>query len=181
MQEYRRPFERTQKFSAGSDDSIPRPFIGDTLMHVKDLRRAEAAQALAVFPGVYESDSGGSSYPSPGLPILDPGVLTELEEQVDEPSLVLSFVRDFLEATGVRFRKLESAIAIQNLDATVDAVLGIKTTSMMVGAASLAQMAAECEAFVRNGDFDAASASLPGVRACVDRTIAELRESYLAG
>lgn len=142
-------------------------------------RRASAAQPAAAFSGDLDGGGGDSDPPARNLPLVDPAVLLDLEEQLGDASLAQSFAQDFLESTSVRVRRLEAAVVSEDVEDAMDAVLGVKATSVMVGALQLAQLAAECAVILRNSDFVGAAAAVAEVRSCAEQTRTLLRDGYL--
>ncbi|WP_155852607.1 Hpt domain-containing protein [Arthrobacter sp. H14] len=112
------------------------------------------------------------------LPLVDLGVLRELEQQAGDATVAQSFVRDFIQIWNHRFTRLEQAVEVGDMEARMDAILSVKASSSMAGAARLAHLAAGLERLIRNGDIGAA-ALLPGIRTCGEQTIEEFLSCYV--
>lgn len=112
------------------------------------------------------------------LPLIDLGVLRDLEQQVGDPSVAQSFVRDFIRIWDHRYTRLAQAVEAGDMEARMDAVLSVKASSSMAGAARLAHLAAGFELLIRDGDLTVA-ALLPGIRTCGEETIKEFLSSYI--
>lgn len=112
------------------------------------------------------------------LPLVDLLVLRELERQTGDPSVAQVFVRDFIKIWNHRYTRLAQAVELGDREARMDAVLSVKASSSMAGAARLAHLAAGLERLIRNGDMTVA-ALLPGIRTCGEQTIEEFLSSYV--
>lgn len=104
------------------------------------------------------------------LPLVDRPTLDRLEDQLENPSAVRTFVHDFVQAWEERYSRLVSDIEHRSEVAALDAILSIRTTSSMVGAARLAQLASGLEDLIRVGEFPAAAEMLPRLNSCALRT-----------
>lgn len=166
-------------FPAVSDLWTPLRSVSDTLNRMKRPCRVVAAQSVAATPGEFESNSGGSGSPDRGLPVIDLDVLSDLEEQLGDASLARSFAEDFLGATAARIGRLETAVVGKDAEAAMDAILGVKTTSMMVGAVALARLATQCESALHRDDVGELAVLVPALRQCSERTARLLQETYL--
>lgn len=174
----RMPRRKEPRFSAGISDCVRERPLSDTLIRMKDLRRASAAQPAVEFSG--ELDGGdGSALAARNLPLVDPAVLLDLEEQLGDASLARSFAEDFLVATSVRVGRLDAAVSSQDPEDAMDAILGVRATSMMVGAVRLAHLATECVVILRSGDITGAAGALAEVRSCAEQTTALLRDGHV--
>jgi hypothetical protein len=79
----------------------------------------------------------------PEAPLLDPGVLSDLEQEV--PGATTGFTRAFIGLWEQRRARLVRAVLGGNRPEALDATLSLKTSAMMVGALRLAEMAGELE------------------------------------
>jgi HPt (histidine-containing phosphotransfer) domain-containing protein len=130
--------------------------------------------------GVAREDSPMSTLPSPnGQPLVDFAVLRELEEQVEDRSIVLGFVHDFVELWESRYLRLAQALDHLDRDTALDALLSLKTAATMAGAVRLSKGAGELEEAVKRGDEAAAVDLLPGLEVCGRQTLLELQERYI--
>ncbi|MBG6179725.1 Hpt domain-containing protein [Arthrobacter sp. CAN_A1] len=108
------------------------------------------------------------------VPLVDQDTLRALGDQLENPSAVKTFVADFIQVWDERYLKLADTVERRDRDAALEAVLSVRTTSTMVGAARLANLAANLEELIRLGDMDEAVDALPFVQACGLQTIREL-------
>ena len=129
--------------------------------------------------GVAREDSPMSTLPSPnGQPLVDLAVLRELEQQVDDPSIVVGFVHDFVDLWESRYERLAQALDPLDPDTALDALISIKTAAAMAGAVRLAGDARELGEAVKRGDEAAAKALLPILASCGQQTLLQLQEHY---
>lgn len=108
------------------------------------------------------------------LPLVDRQTLDRLQDHLDHPTAVRSFVLDFVQAWDERYLRLSTDIEQRNSVSALDAILSIKTTSTMVGAVRLAQLASGIEDLIRVDEFSAAAELLPRLNSCALRTTDEL-------
>jgi HPt (histidine-containing phosphotransfer) domain-containing protein len=111
------------------------------------------------------------------LPLVDRSVAEELGEGLADQGIAQALVGDFADAWHTRFQCLETALESQDRADSLDAVLSIKTSSMMVGASQLAKISSQVESLVRAADYAAATAALPLVDRCGAATVNELRKA----
>jgi HPt (histidine-containing phosphotransfer) domain-containing protein len=111
------------------------------------------------------------------LPLVDRSVVKDLGEGLADPDIAQALVRDFADAWHTRFQCLETALESQDRADSLDAVLSIKTSSMMVGASQLAWISSQVESHVRAADYGAATAALPLVDRCGSATVNQLRKA----
>lgn len=112
-------------------------------------------------------------------PLVDPGALQELGDQLDSPAVAKGFARDYTRMWDQRYRSLASALERGDLAGSMDAVLSLKTSSAMVGGLRLAQLAGELENALRAGEMGHALALLRDVAERGGETIDELQFSYV--
>ena len=113
------------------------------------------------------------------LPLVDAGVLAEMEEQLDGSDLALRFVRDYAAMWDQRCAKLAAAVDVQDMDAALDAVISLKITSAMVGGLRLARLAELLESVIREGNFDHGQILMKRVAEDGDQTVSELQATYI--
>lgn len=112
------------------------------------------------------------------LPLLNEEVLQDLEQQLDGSAIARNFSRDFINIWDDRYSKLADAITGGDEDASLDAVLSVKITSMMLGATRLAEIAKDLERVIRSGNLDAAATALPGLWVCGNQTVNKLSSYF---
>ncbi|WP_458782203.1 Hpt domain-containing protein [Arthrobacter sp. D3-16] len=110
-----------------------------------------------------------------GRPLVDRTVLDRLREELGEDEgYCRIFVGNFIDYLPDRVGRLRLALTTGDLDASVDAVLSLKTSSQMVGAARLAGLATALEGEIRSGGPDAdAAVVLPKLAASFLRRISQ--------
>ena len=113
------------------------------------------------------------------LPVLNLDVLHELEEDMGSTSVAQNFARDYVSIWNKRRSYLERSVEDNDAEAAMDAVLSVKNSATMVGAARLAQLAVDLEQMVRRGDLSAARQLLPCVTLTGDETVDGLKLGYL--
>lgn len=117
--------------------------------------------------------------PAAAPPLVDPAALQDLGIQLESPAVAKGFARDYAKMWDQRYGSLASAVVRCDQAAALDAVLSLKTSSAMVGGARLAELAAEVESAVREGDMDQAQSLLPAVAEHGSQTVDELQFSYV--
>ncbi|WP_285244070.1 Hpt domain-containing protein [Pseudarthrobacter sp. fls2-241-R2A-127] len=81
-----------------------------------------------------------------GRPLVDKSVLDRLREDLDnDTGLVTAFIADYALYLPRRIQRLRAALVTGNFDDAVDAVLSLKSSSLMVGATQLAGLAVDLE------------------------------------
>lgn len=112
------------------------------------------------------------------VPLVDPVVLQDLEDELGQPELVTNFAKDYVGLWETRERRLIASLANQDRAAALDAVISLKVSSTMVGALRLAGLAQALESAVRRGD--ATGGLFPELISAQGRaTVDELRAQYL--
>lgn len=113
------------------------------------------------------------------LPLVDSGILEDLEEELNGSELAVRFARDYAAMWDQRYTRL--ALAVQNQDraSALDAIISLRITSAMVGGLRLARLAEMLEAVIRQGDFGEGQALMERVAADGDRTVSELQANYI--
>ena len=81
-------------------------------------------------------------------PVLDTDALGRLGEQLGDPDVLRGFVRRYATLLDQRVERLHRALTTQDHDDWMDAVLSLKTSSAMAGAAALSQLAAELQDYL---------------------------------
>jgi HPt (histidine-containing phosphotransfer) domain-containing protein len=114
--------------------------------------------------------------------LLDPAVLTRLRGELDDDEGWFLFIQRFTAQLPFRVRKLRTGLLEGDHGVAMDAVLSLKTSSHMVGAARLAGMAWDLQRIVEAAGQDHASSALPElavphlllISACADETAVSL-------
>ena len=124
--------------------------------------------------------AGTPVIPWVGLPLVDLSVLRQLEEELGDSDVVRSFAEDYISIWDKRIRYLMRSIADNDPDAAMDAVLSLKNSAFMVGAARLSSLAVELEHILRAGDLPSAQPRVSGIAEVGRATIEALQQCYLA-
>ena len=132
-----------------------------------------------------DSDRIGPAKGSPwmptasGRPILDLAEFQLLEDQVGDPRTARIFASDFARLWRVRYETLAAAVERGDAAAALDTILSLRTSSAMVGGVRLSVLAAHLEEHILNGELRDARPLLNDIADCGQRTVKELRESYV--
>ena len=118
--------------------------------------------------------------PGGRLPLVDLSVLRQLEEELGDAEVARSFARDYIGIWDKRIGYLTRSTADEDPDAAMDAVLSLKNSAFMVGAARLASLAVELERIIRNGGLPTAQARVAEINDVGQATIQALRQCYLS-
>lgn len=146
-------------------------------------------------PTAGDGSANGVCFPAPGdpgdghqeneqqdgsqEPVLDFGVLHELEEELGGSGVAHNFARDYISIWEKRLRYLERSVEDNDPDAAMDAALSLKNSALMVGATRLAKLAIEVQRLVKNGDLAGVQQLLPAVARAGALTVNELKLGYL--
>jgi hypothetical protein len=114
--------------------------------------------------------------------LLDPAVLTRLRGELDDDEGWFLFIRRYIAQLPFRVRKLRTGLLAGDHGVAMDAVLSLKISSHMVGAARLAGMAWDLQRCVEAAGQDHPSSDLPElavphlllISACADETAISL-------
>lgn len=117
----------------------------------------------------------------PRHPLVDPAVLARLSDELQPGSGICEvFVNDYIALLPLRLDRLHRAVESLDLKAAMDAVLSLKTSSLMVGACRLATLAGVLESELRDACARPAPAAsavrnvLETIDACTAATVAGL-------
>ena len=84
-------------------------------------------------------------------PYVDLTVLQTLRSELEpDPDYCTVFVNSYIRQLPRRLDRLRHAVEAMDLDAAMDAVLSVKTSSQMVGAAYLGTLAGQLETILRH-------------------------------
>lgn len=130
-----------------------------------------------------------TQYDGHTLPLLDSTVLDRLRLELDYDDGVWKvFIQDFVAHLPSRMERLRLALTTGDAVTAKDAVLSLKTSSQMVGAERLADVALDLERSLRiqPGDGDPsvvlpklAATRLAGIRQCAHQTAFVLKRHLL--
>ena len=107
--------------------------------------------------------------PPPGSPLLDPRVLRELAEDVGARAAA-SFAREFAGMWPRRRSALAHALAHDDADGAMEAVLSMRVSSAMVGARRLEELATRLETSLRRRGLAGAAPFIDDVEHCGEET-----------
>lgn len=113
------------------------------------------------------------------LHVLDLSALWAMESDFDDAEPVRNFVRDFITIWEDRYARLLDASANRDRAAILEVLMGIKVSSVMIGAVQLRTVAEDIEQCVRRGPSCVPDSMLITLHDCGDRTIAQLNKTYL--
>ena len=95
-------------------------------------------------------------------PLLDPTVVDRLRDELDDDDGVWSlFLHNFIALLPDRTERLRLTLTTGDLPGALDSVLSLKTSSQMVGAERLAELAFDLERSLRSGAQAAPEGFLP--------------------
>lgn len=113
------------------------------------------------------------------LPLVDSGILEDLEDELNGSELALRFARDYAAMWDQRYSRLALAVENQDRTSALDAIISLRITSAMVGGLRLARLAEMLETVIRQGDFGQGQAMMERVAEHGDRTVSELQANYI--
>ncbi|MFJ6000822.1 hypothetical protein [Arthrobacter sp. NPDC092385] len=136
-----------------------------------------------------QHQGGGAAHPEsealPGAgasgtaaPLLDPGVLRDMEGDFADPSVVGRFARDFSSTLEQKIDRLDQRMRAGDASGTEDAVLSVTTSAAMAGAVRLGHAALATQRLIATDGLDGARRSMPLLRACAADTIHALQDLY---
>ncbi len=95
-------------------------------------------------------------------PLLDPTVLDRLRDELEDDDGVWSlFLHNFISLLPDRTERLRLSLTTGDLAGALDSVLSLKTSSQMVGAERLAELAFDLERSLRSSATDEPERVLP--------------------
>ena len=146
-------------------------FISGSGVEGADRVPAHASSSVPAGPGTRHEDGE--------LPLLDPAVLRDLEDQLGGAGIASDFARDYAMLWGQRQGNLVAAVGREDRERALDAVISLKVSSAMVGGARMAMLTERLEAFIRGGDFPGGRALLAILARHGDATVKELQLNYI--
>jgi len=114
------------------------------------------------------------------LPLLNLEVLEDLGADLND-GIALRFATDYAQMWDYRHRWLATAIERQDSTAALEAVISLKTSSVMVGGSRLAHLAGMLEAVIRGGNMSRSMTLLTLISKLGSATVMELRTGYIRG
>lgn len=105
--------------------------------------------------------------------VLDPATFQELSDSIGSPADALSFLGEYLSMLPGRVTRISNALKDCDAAAAMDAVLSLKISSTMAGAADVARTCRLIENLIRSGPLDRAVTEAPHLtRLCQELTVA---------
>lgn len=114
------------------------------------------------------------------LPLMDPNVLIQLEQEVGSPEIARRFAQDYSQMWDGRQRRLSAAFHDLDRESALDAVISVKISSAMVGGLRLGHLAEKLEHIIRHGKFQDGHELLGLVATHGTMTVQALQATYLA-
>lgn len=109
------------------------------------------------------------------VPLVCVETLVSLQESLEgELSLCRSFVSRYVEMWPGRFDRIHAAVTAGNNEAALDSVLSLRSSSLMVGAAQLGELATDLFQLLEYRNHAEALSKLPALQACGDQTACQL-------
>lgn len=114
-------------------------------------------------------------------PLVCTETLHSLEESLfGERELCRNFVFRYIDMWPGRFERIHTALSSGDCEQAMDAILGLRSSSIMVGAAQLGQLSTDLIKLLEKGRLSTASHKISGLRACGIQTTSQLQASYLS-
>lgn len=114
------------------------------------------------------------------LPLMCSATLRSLEVSLGgERALCRNFVCRYVEMWPGRFERIQDAVASGHTKDALDAVLSLRSSSRMVGAARLGELANDLIRLLECGHHAAAAKKLAVLRVCGNQTACHLTASYV--
>ena len=114
------------------------------------------------------------------MPLLDMSVLRRLEDELGDPGIARTFANEYINIWDKRIQYLRRSVEQNDPDAAMDAVLSVRNSSFMVGASRLAQLAAEFQRIIQDGDVGSAQARAEDIAEVGQATMEAILQGYLA-
>lgn len=112
-------------------------------------------------------------------PLLNLTALRAMESDFHDATPVRNFVQDFISIWNDRYARLLDASADEDRRAAINVLMGIKVSSVMLGADQLKSVAEDIELRVRKGSARVSDSLLIALHDCGERTVRELNDVYL--
>lgn len=113
------------------------------------------------------------------LPLMDPAVLQDMEEQLGLGDIAWNFANDYASMWAERQRCLIDSVQCEDRSAALDAASSLKVSSAMVGGLRLARLAEALESTIRGGELRDGAPFLAMISVSGPATVKELQLGYL--
>jgi hypothetical protein len=107
-------------------------------------------------------------------------VLHRLEDELGDASIARTFANEYINIWDKRIQYLMRSVEHNDPDAAMDAVLSVRNSSYMVGASRLAQLAADFQRIIQDGDVASAQARAEYLAEVGKATMEAIQHGYLA-
>jgi hypothetical protein len=114
------------------------------------------------------------------MPLLDLSVLHRLEDELGDAGIARTFAAEYINIWDKRIRYLMRSVEHNDPDAAMDAILSVRNSSFMVGASRLAQLAADFQRVIQDGDVASAQARAEYLAEVGKATMEAIQHGYLA-
>ena len=108
------------------------------------------------------------------VPLISRDVLDALEQELEDPDAYATYVRLNHGLWPARHQRLVEAIRTGDTTGAMDAVLSLKSSSQMIGAMQLAELALTVERALRDGRLRAAEELLKDLEECGTATMQQI-------
>lgn len=114
------------------------------------------------------------------LPLVCTATLESLERDLNgEQALCRNFVCRYVEMWPERFNRIHTAVETGHQEDAMDAILSLRSSCMMVGAARLGELTDHLVQLIKRGSHAEAAQKLPALRLCGNLTAGHLSDSYV--
>ena len=114
------------------------------------------------------------------LPLVCQPSLHTLKESLDgDATLCRRFVGRYLDMLPARVSRIHATVTAGDWEGAMDAALSLFSSSMMVGAARLGELACRLVRLLKDHHLVCAAEQLGALRRCGNQTIAELTNCYM--
>jgi hypothetical protein len=134
----------------------------------------------ACLPASRDLEHGATEVLGVEMPLLDLSVLHRLEDELGDPSIARTFANEYINIWDKRIQYLMRSVEHNDPDAAMDAVLSVRNSSFMVGASRLAQLAADFQRIIQDGDVASAQARAEYLAEVGKATMEAIQHGYLA-
>ncbi|SEP85690.1 hypothetical protein [Arthrobacter sp. OV608] len=116
--------------------------------------------------------------PGTALPILDGGILDELEDELADYALMCRFAADYAALWKHRLGRLAAGIENHDRNGALDAAISIKVSSAMIGGLSLSLIAETLEHAIRKDILNDSALLLASLATAGEATLKEIETRY---
>jgi signal peptidase I len=152
------------------------PHLGDVIrtlrgpwLHIAFLYVGPALLTVLLLGEIWRSPKArpGDGATGQTARVLDTAVLSDLADDLGDPSRLRTFLDLWTSMLTGRVSTLRDALAMDDQATALDRAMSLRSSSAMIGLTSLAAVAAVLEQHLQDGDLDAARAAFPPVQTAV--------------